>query len=246
MMNKPYWFIAVAIALGAVIGASLATVSRKPESSVPLAATTSPAVSAAPQPATPSAPVAAAPFSQPQTPPVTAPSAPSATPAGSATPPPSPPAEQLTANSKVTIKGIGPVQIGMTVKQASQAAGVPLVTTGSTPSPECEYYTPQANKNLGFMVTNGHISRIDVWRDSQITTASGLGIGSTEDQIKARFPGQVETSPHEYTDGLYVAFVPKDASDRNYRIVFETDRAGRVTQFRAGKLPEVMWVEGCA
>ena len=34
-------------------------------------------------------------------------------------------------------------------------------------------------------------------------------------------------------------------SDRNYRIVFETD-GKRVLRFRAGKLPEVEYIEGCS
>ncbi|WP_255327297.1 hypothetical protein [Synechocystis sp. PCC 7509] len=40
-----------------------------------------------------------------------------------------------------------------------------------------------------------------------------------------------------------MTFIPKDKSDRFYRLVFETD-GKRVLSFRAGKLPEVEYVEG--
>ena len=50
-------------------------------------------------------------------------------------------------------------------------------------------------------------------------------------------------SPRSVYD--YLTYVPKDKSDRNYRVVFETD-GKRVLGFRAGKLPEVEFVEGCS
>jgi hypothetical protein len=96
------------------------------------------------------------------------------------------------------------------------------------------------------MVTDGRISRVDIWRDSRVTTFSGAGIGDTEARIKALYPGKIQVSPHKYVrGGHYLTFVPKDRSDSNYRLVFETD-GNRVTQYRAGKLPEVEFVEGCA
>lgn len=70
--------------------------------------------------------------------------------------------------------------------------------------------------------------------------------GLAEDHIKALYSGQIEVTPHEYLlDGHYLTFVPKDPQDRVNRLIFETD-GERVTQFRAGQLPEVAWVEGCS
>jgi hypothetical protein len=167
--------------------------------------------------------------------------------AASPTPTPTPSPEKLTANSKVTVIGIGPMKVGMTVAEASQAAGVPLVSAGESPTPGCEYVVPQEGPaDVAFMVIDGRIARVDVWSGGRVTTPSGLGVGSTEDEIKQLFPNQIELEPHKYIDGHYVIFVPRDRADSNYRIVFETDRTGRVTRFRSGKLPEVMWVEGCA
>ncbi|MBW4496794.1 MAG: hypothetical protein KME26_27715 [Oscillatoria princeps RMCB-10] len=155
---------------------------------------------------------------------------------------------QLTEQSKLYIDGIGPVLVGMTVPEASRAAGRPLVSTGdSGGGSNCFYLTPEGGpRDVGFMIADGRISRIDIWRESRITTLSGAGIGDTEARIKALYPGKIQVSPHKYVQGgHYLTFVPQDRSDSNYRLVFETD-GNRVTQFRVGKLPEVEFVEGCA
>ncbi|MEH2332239.1 hypothetical protein [Nostoc sp.] len=152
---------------------------------------------------------------------------------------------KLTNQSKLFINGIGTVQVGMTVPQAAKAADTKLV--GDSPNNNCYYVKPQNEpKNLSFMVTKGRISRVDVRENNQITTLKGAKIGDTEAQIKSLYPGQIQVTPHKYVqNGHYLTFIPKDRADRNYRVVFETD-GKLVTEFRAGKLPEVEYVEGCS
>ncbi len=156
---------------------------------------------------------------------------------------------KITNQSKVAINGIGGIKVGMTVAEASRASGTKLVSSGDYVEKSCYYVQPQgAPKGLGFMVTDGRIARVDVYENKSITTLSGAKIGDTETRIKSLYPGQIKVTPHEYTGymgGHYLTYVPKDKSDRNYRVVFETD-GKRVTNFRAGKLPEVEYVEGCS
>ncbi|MEH1839935.1 MAG: hypothetical protein V7L20_14485 [Nostoc sp.] len=152
---------------------------------------------------------------------------------------------KLTNQSKLSINGIGQVRVGMTVSQASKAAGTKLV--GDPPNNNCYYVKPQNEpKNLSFMVTEGRISRVDVQQNTQITTLKGAKIGDTEAQIKSLYPGQIKVTPHKYVQGgHYLTLIPKDRADQKYRVIFETD-GKRVTQFRSGKLPEVEFVEGCS
>lgn len=153
---------------------------------------------------------------------------------------------KLTDQSKLYINGLGPVRVGMSVAQASQAAGTQLVSLGEKPNSSCYYVgRPGELQKLGFMVTGNKISRIDIFRESRMTTLKGAKVGDTEAKIKSLYPGQIRVTKHKYTDGNYLTFVPKDYADRNYRVVFETD-GQRVIQFRSGKLPEVEWVEGCS
>jgi hypothetical protein len=154
---------------------------------------------------------------------------------------------KLTNQSKVYINGIGSVRVGMTIAEASKAAGTKLIReSGYETNLSCFYVKPQGEpKDIGFMVTNGRISRVDVWNNKSIATLSGAKIGDTESRIKSLYPGQIQVTPHKYVQGGHdLIFIPKDAVDKNYRVLFETD-GKRVTRFRSGKLPEVEFVEGC-
>lgn len=155
---------------------------------------------------------------------------------------------KLTNSSKVYINGIGSVRVGMTVAEASKAAGTRLVReNGYQANSSCFYVKPQREpKGIGFMVIEGRIARVDVSENRSITTLGGAKIGDTEAKIKSLYLGQIQVTPHKYVQGgHYLTLVPKDRADRNYRVIFETD-GKRVTQFRSGKRPQVEYVEGCS
>lgn len=159
---------------------------------------------------------------------------------------------QLTENSKLALNGIGPIRVGMTVDEASKSAGVKLIKSGSggPDEYECSYVHPQvAPKEIGFMVVKGRIARVDI-NNKRMTTLRGAKIGNSQEQIMKLYPGQIKVTPHHYVsappqNGKYLTFVPKDAADKNYRLVFETSK-NRVDRFRSGKLPEVEYIEGCS
>ena len=151
---------------------------------------------------------------------------------------------QLTATSKVAINGIGPIRVGMTIQQAQASARTRLLSQGDKLG-NCWYVKPQGGpRDISFMVIDGQIARVDIYGNSRITTISGAKIGDSENRIKSLYA--VRITPHEYIQGgHYLTFVPNDTSDRRYRMVFETD-GKRVKMIRAGRLPEVEYVEGCA
>jgi hypothetical protein len=151
---------------------------------------------------------------------------------------------QLTPTSKVAINGIGPIRVGMTIQQAEASARTRLLSQGGKLG-NCWYVKPQGGpRDISFMVISGQIARVDIDGNSRITTISGAKIGDSEDRIKSLYA--VRITPHEYVrGGHYLTFIPTDTSDRQYRMVFETD-GKRVKLIRAGRLPEVEYVEGCA
>jgi hypothetical protein len=153
----------------------------------------------------------------------------------------------LSSNSSLTLRGIGAVQIGMTVAEAAKAAGQPLTRGKPAPGGNCSTVTPTASiAGVNFMVIGDRIARIDVRKSSPITTLSGAKIGDSEARIKQLYPGQISVTPHKYRpEGRYLTYTPKDAKDSSYRLIFETD-GKQVTDFRSGRLPEVTWVEGCS
>ena len=164
-------------------------------------------------------------------------------------PPPAP--ERLSESSRLRLDGIGPVTVGMTLDEASAAAGMPLrivpnsdrVGTGG-----CAYARPEGGPTgLSFMVLNGRIARIDVGGNSAIRTLSGIGPGSTEAEVHATYPGRISAQPNPYSGhrgGRDLLYQPDDGS-RHLGLLFQTD-GGRVGSFRSGLHGAVMAPEGCA
>ena len=93
------------------------------------------------------------------------------------------------------------------------------------------------------MMIDGRVASIEI--DScQLKTRSGAKIGDVESVVKKLYPG-IEINKHAYDDnGHYLTFIPKDAVDSEYRLLFESD-GKKVTTMRAGRMPEIEWVEGC-
>lgn len=157
------------------------------------------------------------------------------------------PQAKLTEQSKLALKGIGPIQVGMTVDEASRAAGVRLVKSYEPLNEEyCSYFKPQGEpKGISFMVAKGRIARVDI-SNEQVTTIKGVKIGDTEEKILQVYPGQIKAIKNPLGGpGNNLTFVPQDKADSQYRLIFQT-RNNRVTSFRSGKLPEVEYLEGCS
>jgi hypothetical protein len=93
------------------------------------------------------------------------------------------------------------------------------------------------------MFVRGKLARIDV--HGNLRTASGAGVGDTEERIKQLYPGKIRVDAHKYVeDGHYMRFIPVDPVDSGYELLFETYQ-GKVTSFRTGFREQVSWVEGC-
>jgi hypothetical protein len=159
-------------------------------------------------------------------------------------------ATHLTENSKLAINDIGPIRVGMTVDEASRAAGVKFVFVMNGPDAySCSYFKPQGKlKDIYFMVTKGRIARIDT-SDKRITAIRGAKIGDTLDRIISLYLGQIQITKTPLTarsegNPKNLTFLPKDAADKNYRIIFQTS-LNQVRRFRSSKLPEVEFIEGC-
>ncbi|WAN69853.1 GerMN domain-containing protein [Moorena producens JHB] len=155
--------------------------------------------------------------------------------------------ERLSTKSKIAINGIGPITVGMTLEEASQAGKVKLLPEDASSRRDygCLISQPEGIENLWFMAIEGKIARVDT-RSPQISTISGIKVGDKLEKVMSVYGNKIELEPHQYVPGgKYATFVPTDSSDKNYRLIFETNPEGKVTTFRAGKLPEVAWVEGC-
>ena len=141
--------------------------------------------------------------------------------------------------------GLGPIQVGMTL---AEAVNMGLLNENPNMKKECDFVFPAVGAgvpdNVGVMIVKGKVARIDVDTGS-VTTEDGAKIGDTEDKIRSIYDGDVQVEPHKYVTGGHYMIVMGDSASAGKAIVFETN--GKVvTNFRAGRLPEVKWVEGCS
>lgn len=146
----------------------------------------------------------------------------------------------------VHIRGYGPIHAGMTLAEAA-ASGVGRFGELMMGSEECDYvlFTGDTIRgNAHVMVVHGRIARVDI-SDSTISTAEGARIGDPEQRIHELYPGRVRVEPHKYTDGHYLVVTPGAPADSGHAIIFETD-GQNVTTYRAGRQPEVRYIEGCS
>lgn len=148
---------------------------------------------------------------------------------------------------KLSIYGVGPIQVGMSIAAAERAAEITLAgELDPEISETCYYVTPVGDlSGLSFMVIDGQIARIEVTSPSRITTLSGARIGSSVEALQDLWPERLQEADDLVIDGDAVAFVPRDEADQEYRVVFELDADGLVTTMRSGLLPAVGFVEGC-
>lgn len=152
----------------------------------------------------------------------------------------------LSFNDRVSFGGFGAVKVGMTVAQAQGASGTALMPEIASPNGGCGYVKPVGGPSgVSFMTTNGVIARTDV-TTRRVSTPEGVHIGDTEGRVYRTYGRRVRRSRHAYVrGGHYLKIIPARASERGRRIVFETN-GRRVTSIRAGRLPEVYFIEGCS
>ena len=149
-----------------------------------------------------------------------------------------------TDSAAVTERGLGPLRVGMTIAEATAALGGALVVPANADTSGCDYVQWRgAPPGVMVMVDEHRVARVDV-DSAGVATAAGARVGDSEERVKGLYPGRVVVSPHKYEDGNYLTVTP-DASDTTYAIVFETSK-GRVTRYRAGRRPQVEYVEGCS
>jgi hypothetical protein len=112
------------------------------------------------------------------------------------------------------------------------------------PLRECAYLdSSKMPAGIALMFAGGRLVRIEV-SDGPTKTATGIGIGDSEERIKRVYPGRIKVEPHVYVDdGHYLSYLPNDRA--KIGIVFETE-GQKVASFRVGTLAAIALVEGCS
>jgi hypothetical protein len=141
----------------------------------------------------------------------------------------------------LTDRAFGPVEVGMRVREAERAAGVKLRADPAEASEPCHYVSANGPmEGVGFMVEDGRITRIDVGPGPH-KTAAGIGVGSTEGELREEYASLVETPGfYDFADRSLRAV----SADGKHAVLFVV-RDEKVKEFRSGLRASVEYVEGC-
>ena len=186
--------------------------------------------------------VAVAPIDQPDddVPPATVP----VVPASAATPPTGP----VPADGAIGYAGFGPARFGANEEAVRMAWGKDIKADTPSEPGGCYYLfpqpRPQAGYGIGFMIEGDKFVRIDV-DNADIAAPGGGRIGMGADEIRARYAGRIEEQNHKYVEGGKTLRI-KDAAGGNGVLLFATDAAGKVGEWRIGVPPQVDYVEACS
>jgi hypothetical protein len=147
----------------------------------------------------------------------------------------------------VGLESFGSVRYGMTLRQAAAALGEALPLGPDQLGIECTSTSAASMPDHAwFMVVDSMVVRIDVYTDS-LETDRGARVGMTETQVQSLYDHRLVVQPHPYTapDGHYLILDPDPADSTGPTMIFETLR-DTVRNFRAGRKPAVLWIEGCS
>jgi len=140
--------------------------------------------------------------------------------------------------------GYGDMKLGIAADAMQAAWGGELKRLGGAED-TCYFMTPAWVKvpaEFAFMVEDGKFVRYST-ESTKFSAPGGGKVGMGTADIQSLYPGRIVQQPHKYTDGKYLRI--KDAATGN-ALLFETDGAGKVTEWRVGMPPQVDYVEGCS
>ena len=143
----------------------------------------------------------------------------------------------LPAGTELTKRGLGPIRLGMTLREIERASGLDL-TRDRFPGSPCS--TAGFGHRNYLLFRRDKLARITV-HSRRFSTASGIRVGDRRREVLRRYGAKVRRSPHTYTRGEYL-----DIGRRSPRLMFETSGGGRIVDMHAGIEPEIGYVEACA
>lgn len=148
------------------------------------------------------------------------------------------------SDAQARFDGYGDVKLGIAAADIQPAWGGELKRFGGNEE-TCYLMSPkwvEAPADFNFMVEGGKFVRYGT-ASTKFVAPGGGKVGMTTAAIQSLYPDRIEVHPHKYSDGKYLRI--KDAAIGT-ALLFETDAAGKVTEWRVGMPPQVDYVEGCS
>lgn len=144
--------------------------------------------------------------------------------------------DTMTDETVLTKNGYGTYVIGDSLEETGLVLGTNVPEQGN-----CLYATNGEDRDVLFMLIDNKLARIDVM-EGELSLPTGVGLGSSGEDIKSAYEGKVEVTPGKYEPTL-----------EDYTVTFSDTRGavfqvqdGEVQSYRVGQFPQVSWIEGCA
>ncbi len=158
---------------------------------------------------------------------------------------------RITGTTPVRIDGVGPIRIGMRLRDAIKATGMKFTDPkkyDATDDPNVCTYVSFRNgpADVSFMLLNGMIARLDLFGKATNRTAEGAGVGTRERDIhKIYGTAKIKVAPSYYegADAGHEITVTMPGH-AGLRYFFATDLK-KVVAMRIGRKAAVEYVEGC-
>jgi len=155
-------------------------------------------------------------------------------------PSPSAPVEAPPAAKMLALEGLGVLRIGEAVP-----AGSGWAARGAQISDECRTISAPDFPGIYAIVEDDNVRRITVGQRSDVTLIEGIGVGASEAEVRAAFPGFRE-SPHKYVGAPAKYLTAPNAAGGDPALRFEIGEDGKVSLIHVGTMPVLDYVEGCA
>lgn len=138
--------------------------------------------------------------------------------------------------------GVGPVKVGMDLPELNKILREHFSMPDDKEEQGCFYVNPGKHPEFAFMITDGHLTRIDVSAPG-VFTSKGFQVGDAEEKVLKAYGDRMKVEPHFYNfpEGHYLT---AQSTDGKYGIRFET-MSGKIERFYAGSSSAIELVEGC-
>lgn len=153
---------------------------------------------------------------------------------------PAAPAEARPAAELLTLEGLGGLRIGQKVP-----AGSGWAERGTQISDSCRTIGSPDFPGVYAIVEDGKVRRITVGSGSEVRLVEGIGVGSTEADVRAAFAGFRE-EPHKYSEAPAKYLTAPNAESGDPALRFEIGQDRKVSLMHVGAKPVLFYVEGCA
>ncbi|MGH6658112.1 MAG: hypothetical protein ACREBK_04620 [Sphingomicrobium sp.] len=145
----------------------------------------------------------------------------------------------------LTVDGLGPVRIGMTIAEVEKAIGGKLEGDAIESDDICVEKDSKAGPpGIGYMFEDKKLVRISIGEGSTILTPRGIGYGASAADVRRAYGAKLESEPHAYA-GPPAEYLTYWTIKGKRGWNFETDEKRRVQVIFAGT-QAIQYIEGCA